>query len=97
LKKKSWVNIPEGGLIIEPGNSVNFKTGDWKSFSPSHNKKKCINCLLCFIQCPDDAIKTKDGKITHIDYNYCKGCGICAEICPVKAIKMTEVCKNASN
>jgi pyruvate ferredoxin oxidoreductase delta subunit len=25
-----------------------------------------------------------------IDYEYCKGCGICAEECPSKAISMKE-------
>jgi pyruvate ferredoxin oxidoreductase delta subunit len=25
-----------------------------------------------------------------IDYEYCKGCGICAEECPADAIKMVE-------
>lgn len=24
----------------------------------------------------------------EIDYNYCKGCGICSEVCPTKAIIM---------
>jgi pyruvate ferredoxin oxidoreductase delta subunit len=28
-----------------------------------------------------------EGKCV-IDYNYCKGCGICAEECPVDAIEM---------
>jgi pyruvate ferredoxin oxidoreductase delta subunit len=33
---------------------------------------------------------TSDGKLTGIDYSHCKGCGICAEECPVKAIKMVD-------
>ncbi len=88
--KKSWKNIPEGGLIVEPGNSKDFKTGDWRTFKPVWDEKKCINCMICFIQCPEDAIKVKDGKITGPDYDYCKGCGICAEVCPTKAIKMVK-------
>jgi Pyruvate/2-oxoacid:ferredoxin oxidoreductase delta subunit len=27
-------------------------------------------------------------KKASIDYNYCKGCGICAKECPAKAIIM---------
>jgi Pyruvate/2-oxoacid:ferredoxin oxidoreductase delta subunit len=26
----------------------------------------------------------------EIDYDYCKGCGICANECPAKAIAMVE-------
>jgi len=36
----------------------------------------------------------KDGKMTGFDYDYCKGCGICAFECPGKkgnkAIVMEE-------
>lgn len=91
MKKKSWKSIPEGGLIVNAGNSLDFKTGDWKASKPIHDKKKCISCLKCFILCPDNAIKVKDGKISKFDLDYCKGCGICANQCPVKAIEMKKV------
>jgi len=42
-------------------------------------------CENCFIFCPEGCIKEKDGKF-EIDYDYCKGCLICEEECPVKAI-----------
>ncbi|MEM0469142.1 MAG: 4Fe-4S binding protein, partial [Pyrobaculum sp.] len=25
-----------------------------------------------------------------IDYTYCKGCGICSDVCPAKAIEMVQ-------
>jgi pyruvate ferredoxin oxidoreductase delta subunit len=36
--------------------------------------------------CPE-GIVTKSIPV-KIDYDYCKGCGICAEECPAKAIRM---------
>jgi pyruvate ferredoxin oxidoreductase delta subunit len=33
------------------------------------------------------SIRWKGEKI-EIDYDHCKGCGICADVCPVDAIKM---------
>jgi len=30
------------------------------------------------------------GKAVDIDYAFCKGCGICARVCPKKAIKMVR-------
>ncbi len=90
MKKKSWKNIPIGGLIVEPGNSVNFKTGDWKTFKPIWDEKKCINCMTCFISCPEDAIKVVNGKITSPNLDFCKGCGICAQVCPTKALTMVK-------
>ncbi len=49
----------------------------------------CFHCDNCYSYCPDNAIiKHQDGTL-EIDYDYCKGCGICASECPCGAIKMT--------
>ncbi|WP_062313699.1 NAD(P)-binding protein [Demequina rhizosphaerae] len=49
----------------------------------------CFECDNCFGMCPDDAIKKLGpGMRYEIDYDYCKGCGICAEECPCGAIDM---------
>jgi pyruvate ferredoxin oxidoreductase delta subunit len=58
---KSWREIPIGGKILEPGNSVNYRTGDWRTFRPVHLKDKCTNCMICWVCCPDSAIKV--GKV----------------------------------
>jgi 2-oxoacid:acceptor oxidoreductase delta subunit (pyruvate/2-ketoisovalerate family) len=50
----------------------------------------CFECDNCYGVCPDNAIvKLGPGKRYEINYDYCKGCGICVEECPCGAIKMT--------
>jgi pyruvate ferredoxin oxidoreductase delta subunit len=39
--------------------------------------------------CPDAAILVTDHKISGVDYEHCKGCGICAVECPKKCIDMS--------
>jgi len=49
----------------------------------------CDNCDLCLMFCPDLCMtRNIETGLIEIDYNYCKGCGICAFICPKNAINM---------
>ena len=55
---------------------------------------KCTMCggytsTLCVEVCPDQAI-SKDPMTQRpvIDLQYCKGCGLCAHLCPKGAITM---------
>ncbi|MGB9709935.1 MAG: 4Fe-4S binding protein [Thermodesulfovibrio sp.] len=92
-----WKSIPPGMVILEPGSALKFKTGSWRAFKPRWIEENCIQCLLCWLYCPDNAVKVKDGKRMDFDYDYCKGCGICARECPGKkgnkAIVMEEEVK----
>jgi pyruvate ferredoxin oxidoreductase delta subunit len=92
MSKKGWKDLAIGGRIDEAGNAETYETGSWRTFRPVRDEDKCTNCLLCWIYCPDSSIKVKDGKIAGIDLDHCKGCGICAEVCPpkVKAIEMVQ-------
>ena len=48
----------------------------------------CFGCDNCYGVCPDNAIvKLGEGQY-EIDYDYCKGCGLCAAECPCGAIEM---------
>ena len=48
----------------------------------------CFGCDNCYGVCPDNAIaKLADGSY-EIDYDYCKGCGLCVTECPAGAIEM---------
>lgn len=86
-KKATWKELAEGD-ILEGGSALNFKTGNWRSMKPVHHMEKCIHCFICWVCCPDTAVKMKDGKFSHFDYDYCKGCSICAHECPKNAISM---------
>ncbi|HDS08584.1 MAG TPA: ferredoxin [Firmicutes bacterium] len=90
MKEKNWKEIPIGGLILEAGNAREYKTGDWRTFRPVWFEDKCIHCFQCWANCPDSSILIKDDKMTGIDYDHCKGCGICAKICPKQAIEMEK-------
>lgn len=92
-----WRDIPPGMVILEAGSALKIKTGSWRTFKPIWIPDNCIHCLLCWLYCPDNAVKVEDGKRGEFDYDYCKGCGICALECPGKkgnkAIVMQEEVK----
>jgi 2-oxoacid:acceptor oxidoreductase delta subunit (pyruvate/2-ketoisovalerate family) len=49
----------------------------------------CFECDNCYGMCPDNAIiKLGPGERFAINYDYCKGCGICVAECPAGAIDM---------
>ncbi|MCG7840332.1 MAG: 4Fe-4S binding protein [Methanomassiliicoccales archaeon] len=82
--------LPAGGMIIERGSSKRYKTGEWRSKRPEVDQDKCTNCLTCWIYCPDNSVLVENEKMTGFKYSHCKGCGICANQCPAKAIAMIE-------
>jgi NADPH-dependent glutamate synthase beta subunit-like oxidoreductase len=49
----------------------------------------CFECDNCYGVCPDNAVvKLGPGQRFEFNYDYCKGCGMCAAECPCGAIKM---------
>ena len=53
-----------------------------------YTESKCIGAQECVKMCPEDALTlTPKGIVT--DYNACTLCGICADVCPTKAIEMS--------
>ncbi|HIH98211.1 MAG TPA: 4Fe-4S binding protein [Thermoplasmata archaeon] len=76
--------------ISRPVKGATEKTGQWRTFKPLLDKKKCTRCLRCWILCPDGAIQRNEDESVEINLEYCKGCGICANECPVKAIRMVR-------
>ena len=45
----------------------------------------CFECDNCYGVCPDNAvIKLGPGKRFGFNYDYCKGCGLCAQRVPLR-------------
>lgn len=95
-KKPGWKTIPPGGMIPEKATSRKYHTGTWRSFRPVWHKERCIQCTQCWYICPDFCIITdKDSKVCGFNYDYCKGCGLCAWVCPVKPEKAITMIKES--
>ncbi len=83
------------GVTAQPGTSRANKTGSWRTGeSPKFLHVRCTACDLCALCCPEGCV-SGEGKNTYwADYDYCKGCGICAQICPVQDIEMVAEAGN---
>ncbi len=86
----SWRDLEVGNIVLEAGNASFRRTGDWRSERPIMDKEKCNKCGLCWLYCPDAAMKLLDDGYYEPELFYCKGCGICARVCPREAITMIE-------
>ena len=66
-----------------------IQTGKWRTRRPVLDAAKCVKCGVCLMYCPVNSIKREENGAFTIDYEYCKGCGICAAECKKGAIAMT--------
>ena len=78
---------------FEAGHLVSKNAG-WRSVRPVLDEAACTRCLLCYMQCPDGTIykvadeDARGGIRLAVDYDFCKGCGVCAKACRCGAISM---------
>ncbi len=92
---KNDMTAPEAHQISMSSPSIGEggRTGDWRDSFPVIRDSDCLPaksgkdvCQLCWVHCPDNCIAR--GAPPVIDLEYCKGCGICAQVCPSHAIDM---------
>jgi pyruvate ferredoxin oxidoreductase gamma subunit len=92
-----WDDLPTGtwltpdersGMAVGPGSSWQNATGTWRTVTPRYREEKCVRCLRCWFCCPDACIHRTEDDHVRWDLRFCKGCGICASVCPANAIAM---------
>ena len=81
-------------VLITKGECVQFNK--WSSTPYTVDSAKCIACQTCLkAGCLAIMISEEENPKTHkkkcrIDPTQCNGCGICSQVCPVKAIQVKE-------
>ena len=85
---KGWSELPPGGAVLAR-EAERPRTGGWRTgVKPEVELDTCIDCLLCWLYCPDSAIVLDGERFAGFDLDHCKGCELCAEMCPTGAITM---------
>lgn len=93
-----YQNAPMGGVILDGGNSVlKNHEASRKGFAPALNLDQCCHCGFCDQVCPDYCFEFKPSdknshgvELVKLDYQYCKGCQKCIEVCPVEALTLAK-------
>jgi len=68
-----------------------FRTNqDWRNHKPVWDQDKCVQCGICYLFCPDGAIRLNEDGYYEADLQYCKGCGLCSRQCPARCITMED-------
>ncbi len=85
-----WHELARAGIIPQAGNAAEYNVGGWRNERPVRDDEACIDCLFCWVYCPDAAVKVSAGSVKGkgFDLAHCKGCGLCAAVCPKKCIAM---------
>ncbi len=82
---------------IRKASRTDFKEiyGNLSTEKAQEEARRCFSCGMCYfcdncyLLCPDSSVvKQEDGSLNVFDYEYCKGCGICQNECPVGVIEM---------
>jgi 2-oxoacid:acceptor oxidoreductase delta subunit (pyruvate/2-ketoisovalerate family) len=85
---KPWRELGAGGVVLRD-DAEQPHTGSWRTgLKPDVNLDLCVDCLLCWLYCPDAAVTLDGTAFTGFDLDYCKGCELCAAVCPTGAIEM---------
>ena len=94
-KLPKWNEFPEGIVVqavprhFEIGPNGQSRNEQFKRFTtrtqrPVVRFDLCTKCQLCWYDCPDECFDPTPDGLYDVNYEYCVGCGRCAEVCPVE-------------
>ena len=99
--KPGWTKMREGIVVDarKPGErNPFFKKYTTRTLRPVVNFDTCIKCTMCWLDCPDECFEVTSSGHYEVIYEACIGCGICAQVCPVKdCIVMIDELKFTDN
>jgi len=67
-----------------------YDTKDEKLFPISINPNLCVRCERCMYSCPQKAIFFRN-TIRYVDYDKCRGCLKCVDVCEQGAIEVISI------
>ncbi len=99
--KPGWTTM-RPGIVVDarkPGQrNPQYKKYTARTQRPVVNFDTCIKCTMCWLDCPDECFEVTPEGHYEVVYEACIGCGICAQVCPVKdCIVMVDELKFADN
>ncbi|HYF77197.1 MAG TPA: 4Fe-4S binding protein [Symbiobacteriaceae bacterium] len=79
--------VPFAGTVKAPvDRNFGMVTNTWRIERPVLTEELCTQCQICMLNCPDACIKLTSNAV-EVDYDFCKGCGLCTATCPTNAFK----------
>jgi pyruvate ferredoxin oxidoreductase delta subunit len=101
FEKPGWTEM-RPGIVVDarkPGErNPYYKKYSARTLRPVVNFDTCIKCTMCWLDCPDECFEVTPEGHYEVVYEACIGCGICAQVCPVKdCIVMVDEMKFESN
>jgi pyruvate ferredoxin oxidoreductase delta subunit len=99
--KPGWTTM-RPGIVVDarkPGErNPQYKKYTARTLRPVVNFDTCIKCTMCWLDCPDECFEVTPEGHYEVVYQACIGCGICAQVCPVKdCIVMVDELKFTDN